>query len=104
MSENINQLLTLAKQTLGIISTATAKDGEITMILEAGIKDLTRAGVDVDTTNPLVQSALMTYVKANFGISNPVDKERFMNSYRLYLSDLSLSEGYKQETEETSNE
>lgn len=93
----IVELLSLAKQTLGIISTATAKDNEIQMILEAGIKDLTRAGVEVDTSNQLVRNALMTYVKANFGISNPTDKEKFMESYRLFLSDLSLSEGYKKE-------
>ena len=91
------ELLSLAKQTLGIISTATAKDNEIQMILEAGINDLTRAGVEVDTSNQLVRNALMTYVKANFGISNPTDKEKFMESYRLFLSDLSLSEGYKKE-------
>lgn len=93
----IVELLSLAKQTLGIISTATAKDNEIQMILEAGINDLTRAGVEVDTSNQLVRNALMTYVKANFGISNPTDKEKFMESYRLFLSDLSLSEGYKKE-------
>ena len=93
---NISTLLALAKQTLGIISTATAKDSELTMIINAGINDMTRAGVDVDATNPLVQNALMTYVKANFGISNPIDKERFMNSYRLFLAELSMSEDYKE--------
>ena len=95
-----NELLILAKQTLGIISTATQKDSEIQMILDAGIKDLQRAGVAVDTENQLVRNALMTYVKANFGISNPTDKEKFMKAYRLFLSDLSLSEGYKQEEEQ----
>lgn len=93
---NISTLLALAKQTLGIISTATAKDSELTMIINAGINDMTRAGVGVDATNPLVQNALMTYVKANFGISNPIDKERFMNSYRLFLAELSMSENYKE--------
>lgn len=103
--EPIETLLALAKQTLGIISTATAKDDELKMILNAGINDLTRAGVEVNETNPLVQNALMTYVKANFGISNPTDKEKFMNSYRLFLSELSLSENYKQkEAEDTSHE
>lgn len=102
--ENMTELLSLAKQTLGIIATATAKDTEIKMIIQAGINDMTRAGVEIDTTNHLVMNALMTYVKANFGISNPTDKEKFLNSYRLFLSDLSLSEGYKAETEATTNE
>ena len=101
MSKFTSELLSLAKQTLGIISTATAKDDEIVMILQAGINDLMRAGVDIDPTNPLIRNALMTYVKANFGISNPTDKEKFMNSYRLFLSDLSLSDGFKKKTEGT---
>jgi hypothetical protein len=93
---DITNLLALAKETLGIVSTATAKDSSLEMIIQAGINDMTRAGVNVDTDNTLVQNALMTYVKANFGISNPQDKERFMQSYQLILGELSLSEGYKE--------
>lgn len=104
MDTNIEELLTLAKQTLGIIPTATVKDDEIKMILQAGINDMTRAGVEVNTTNHLVKNALMTYCKANFGISNPIDKERFLSSYRLYLAELSLSDGYKATEEESIDE
>lgn len=92
----INDLLALAKETLGIVSTATAKDSSLEMIIQAGINDMTRAGVNVDYDNELVQNALMTYVKANFGISNPQDKERFMQAYQLFLAELSLSDGYKE--------
>ena len=70
------------------------------MIIQAGIDDMTRAGVEVDTANNLVQNALMTYVKANFGISNPDDKAKFLEAYQLYLSELSLSEGYKEVVDE----
>lgn len=94
------ELILLAKETLGIVATATAKDSSLEMIINAGINDMTRAGVDVDVSNPLVQNALMTYVKANFGISNPQDKERFLEAYQLYLAELSLSEGYKEEETE----
>ena len=94
------ELILLAKETLGIVATATAKDNSLEMIINAGINDMTRAGVDVDVSNPLVQNALMTYVKANFGISNPQDKERFLEAYQLYLAELSLSEGYKKEETE----
>ena len=105
MNENIETLLQLAKQTLRINLTQTQTDDEIKTIIQAGIDDMERAGVDVDTTNHLVMNALMTYVKANYGISNPTDKANFMNSYRLFLSDLSLSTPYKQEeAEETTNE
>lgn len=93
---DISNLLALAKETLGIVSTATAKDSSLEMIINAGINDMTRAGVIVDTDNKLVQNALMTYVKANFGISNPADKERFLQAYQLFLAELSLSEDYKE--------
>lgn len=94
--DNMATLKKLVKQTLGIVDSATAKDDELEMLITAGVNDMTRAGVDVDTTNCLVQKALLTYVKANFGISNPTDKEKFLSSYRLCLAELSLSEGYKE--------
>lgn len=94
-ADTISNLKKLAKQTLGIVESATAKDDELVMLINAGINDLTRAGVEVDTDNALVQRAIITYVKANFGISNPIDKEKFMQSYQLCLAELSLSEGYK---------
>lgn len=92
----LNNLVALAKETLGIVSSATAKDNSLEMIIGAGIDDMTRAGVDVDLSNTLVQNALMTYVKANFGISNPTDKAKFLEAYQLFLAELSLSEGYKE--------
>lgn len=101
MSTNMNDLKALAKETLGIVSTATAKDNSLEMIISAGINDMTRGGVDVDLDNTLVQNALMTYVKANFGISNPTDKAKFLEAYQLCLAELSLSEGFKKE--ETDN-
>ena len=94
--ENEVNLLALAKETLGIVASATAKDTSLQMIIDAGIADMTRAGVDVDVTNTLVQNALMTYVKANFGISNPDEKAKFLSAYQLYLAELSLSDGYKE--------
>lgn len=93
---DLTNLLALAKETLGIVSTATAKDSSLEMIISAGIDDMTRAGVNVDTDNKLVQNALMTYVKANFGISNPTEKQRFLEAYQLFLAELSLSEDYKE--------
>lgn len=95
---DMNNLKALAKETLGIVSTATAKDNSLEMIINAGIDDMDRVGVDVDVDNKLVQNTLMAYVKANFGISNPTDKERFLQVYQLYLAELSLSEGYKEAT------
>lgn len=96
---DITNLLALAKQTLGIVSSATQKDDYLTMIIKAGIEDIQRVGITFDATSDLQQSTLMTYVKANFGISNPLDKERFLASYQLQLAELVLSG-----REETDNE
>jgi hypothetical protein len=94
--DNMNELKSLVKQTLGIVDSATAKDGELELLITAGVEDMTRAGALVDTTDALVQKAILTYVKANFGVSNPTDKERFLKSYQLCLAELTLSEGYKE--------
>lgn len=99
----MSDLLELVKQSLGIVSTATAKDTELKMLIQAGLDDMARAGVDVPditelgvTIPALIKRAVVTYVKANFGISNPTDKEKFLHSYQLVLAELSLSENYKE--------
>ena len=40
----INDLISLAKETLGIVSTATAKDNSLEMIINAGIREVVYAG------------------------------------------------------------
>lgn len=96
---NINQLLDLAKQMLGIASASTAKDDYIRTIIQAGIKDMERAGVDVETRfDELSTNTVLTYVKANFGISNPDDKAKYLESYQLSLANLCLSNDYKEDS------
>lgn len=97
--ENMEELKRLVKQTLGIVETATAKDEELELLITAGVDDMARAGALVDTTSALVKKAILTYVKANFGVSNPTDKEKFLKSYQLCLAELSLSDGYKEATD-----
>lgn len=92
----MDNLKRLVKQTLGIVETATAKDDELELLITAGMHDMIRAGVVADTSKPLVKKAILSYVKANFGVSNPTDKEKFLKSYQLCLAELSLSDGYKE--------
>ena len=93
----MNELLSLAKEVLGIAQTSTAKDSSILMILNAAISDITRAGIKVDTSNHLIRNAMMLYLKANFGISSPDDKAKYMETYQLHLTNLSLSSEYRKE-------
>lgn len=90
-------LLKLVKQCLSIVETATLKDAELQMLIQAGIADLNRQGIvaSVDTTDSLVQSAIVMFVKANFGNVDIKEKELAQRTYSLLCANLSLSEDYK---------
>jgi len=86
-----NTLLDLVKNCLSIISTSTIKDSEINMWIDAGKKDLERQGILVDTTNSLIQSAIVMYVKANFGNVDIKEKQLAQATYSLQCANLALS-------------
>lgn len=90
-------LLKLVKQCLSIVETATLKDAELQMLIQAGIADLNRQGIvaSVGTTDSLVQSAIVMFVKANFGNVDIKEKELAQRTYSLLCANLSLSEDYK---------
>lgn len=94
----MDELLSLAKETLGIVSSATAKDASLRMLINSAIDDMKRSGIKVELSkvNDLEKNTIMLYVKANFGISNPNDKAKYMEAYQLHLTNLSLSENYKE--------
>lgn len=94
----MEELLKLAKQSLSIVSTATLKDEEIKMWIQAGVADLNRQGIlaSLDTNDTLVQSAVVMFVKANFGNVDIKEKELAQRTYGLLCANLSLSEGYKE--------
>lgn len=91
-------LLKLAKQCLSIVETATLKDEEIKMWIQAGVADLNRQGIlaSLDTNDTLVQSAIVMFVKANFGNVDIKEKELAQRTYSLLCANLSLSEDYKE--------
>ena len=53
------------------------------MLINAAKADLTRQGINVDTTNDLVKCAIVMYVKANFGMVDIKDKELAQRTYIL---------------------
>lgn len=93
----MEELLKLVKQCLSIVETATLKDAELQMLIQAGIADLNRQGIvaSVGTTDSLVQSAIVMFVKANFGNVDIKEKELAQRTYSLLCANLSLSEDYK---------
>ena len=89
-------LLKLVKQCLSIVETATLKDQEIQMWIQAGIADLTRQGIVASETtdDSLIQSAIVMFVKANFGNVDIKEKELAQRTYSLLCANLGLSEKY----------
>lgn len=95
----MEELLKLAKQCLSIVETATLKDDEIKMLIASAIADLNRQGIKVTnlTSDALVQSAIMMFVKANFGNVDIKEKELAQRTYGLLCANLGLSEEYMEE-------
>lgn len=95
----MEELLKLAKQCLSIVETATLKDDEIKMLIASAIADLNRQGIKATclTSDALVQSAIMMFVKANFGNVDIKEKELAQRTYGLLCANLGLSEDYMEE-------
>lgn len=95
----MEELLKLAKQCLSIVETSTLKDDEIKMLISSAIADLNRQGIKATnlTNKPLINSAIMMFVKANFGNVDIKEKELAQRTYGLLCANLGLSEEYMEE-------
>lgn len=93
----MEKLLQLTKQCLSIIESSTLKDDEIEMLINAGIEDLKRQGINasVDSENDLIKSSIIMFVKANFGNVDIKEKELAQRTYSLLCNNLSLSSDFK---------
>lgn len=101
----MKELLQLTKQSLSIVETATLKDIEIEMLIKAGIEDLKRQEIEASETtkNSLIQSAIVMFVKANFGNTDIKEKKLAQKTYSLLCNNLSLSSEYKIKDKEVDN-
>lgn len=95
----------LAKECLSIVDTSTLKDNEILLFINAGILDLKRQGIDAETKieDELIQSAIIMFVKANFGMVDIKEKQRSQETYIQICNNLSLSSDYKIKEEVDNN-
>lgn len=91
----MEELLKTTKQCLSIVETVTLKDEEIKMLINAGIEDLKRQGININTENDLIKSSIIMFVKANFGNVDIKEKELAQRTYSLLCNNLSLSFDYK---------
>jgi hypothetical protein len=74
--------------------TSTATDSELQMWVDAAIADMRRCGVrdelldeESETFDPMVRSAVVCYVKANYGFDN-AEAPRFTSTYKSILAAL----------------
>lgn len=89
-------MLEKVKKALRISLSTTAFDEEIADLIEEAKADLRLAGVYFNLdTDPLIERAIKTYCKSNFGFDNP-DAERFQGSYIMLKQHLCLSSDYKE--------
>lgn len=88
----------LAKECLSIVKESTLKDNEIIMLINAGVLDLERQGIDVEhhIQDGIIQGAITMFVKANFGMVDIKEKELSQRTYTMLCNNLSLSSEYKQ--------
>jgi hypothetical protein len=98
----MEELIRLSKQSSGIAESATMRDDEIKLWINAAIKDLKRLNIDAGSNlnDALIQSAIVMYVKSNFGMISIKDKELARDTYNLLCNNLSLSSDYKVVDEE----
>lgn len=91
-----SEMSSLVKQCLSIVPTATAKDDEIVMWIDAGVSDMVRQGIDVasNITDGLIQGAIVMFVKGNFGFVEAKEKELAQKTYNQICCNLSLSQKY----------
>lgn len=67
---------------------------EILEMIEAAKLDLSISGIGkINEADPLVQQAIKTYCKANFGLDNK-DSEKYQKSYNMLKEHLSLCGDY----------
>lgn len=91
----MEELMMLAKQSLSIVDTSTIKDDEIEMWVRAGKEDLKRQAINSELDNPLIISAIVMFVKANFGNVDIKEKELSQRTYNLLCHNLGLSDEFK---------
>ena len=72
--------------------TKTDYDDELTDLIASALLDLGVAGVDPDDVDELVETAIITYCKMNFGL--PEDYDRLKKSYDEQKAQMSNASGY----------
>lgn len=87
----------LTKECLSLVNTATLKDNEILLFINAAALDMKRQGIDVDKNiqDKLIQAGIVMFVKSTFGMVDIKEKQQAKETYETICNNLSLSSEYK---------
>lgn len=78
---------------LALRITTTAFDSELYDLINAGMVDLRQAGItNMDTSDPMVRRAIITFCRLNFGA--PDDYDRLKKSYDEQKAQMGMATGY----------
>lgn len=86
--------MTLADVKTALRVTTTAYDDEITSLMESAAIDLGIAGVDYDTIDDIVETAIKTYCKLHFRQLGDTEYRNLKASYDEQKAQLSMATGY----------
>lgn len=91
------EFLDKAKGVLRITTNDTVINSEIETLIRACQRDLIRNGITpslvYDLKDSLIEMAVLTYLKAEFGLDNK-NYDKFRSSYEQLRADLSLTDDY----------
>ena len=98
-------LTKLTKQCLSIVDTSKLKDGEILMLINAGVLDMQRQAIAAEKNiqNQLILAGIVMFVKSNFGMCDVKEKELAEKRYVQLCNNLSLSSEYQLQEEVDTN-
>lgn len=78
---------------LALRITTTAFDSELYDLINAGMVDLRQAGItNMDTSDPMVRRAIITFCRLNFGA--PDDYDRLKRSYDEQKAQMGMATRY----------
>lgn len=86
--------MTLADVKTALRVKTTAYDSEITSLMESATQDLGIAGVEFDTIDDVVATAIITYCKIRFWRLSDTEYRNLKKSYDEQKAQLSMATGY----------
>lgn len=86
--------MTLADVKTALRVKTNAYDGEIESLMESAMQDLNLAGVEFDTVDDVVQTAVITYCKVRFWRVSYREYANLKKSYDEQKAQLSMATGY----------